>query len=343
MSANSTRPETGGVRRLAVVMVREGVLPAGSDECCAEAGGSILLTGTGADETVAAQISSAHMVWILPAVRGVAGRLAAAIVAGIREIGHASPDATRGIDDGWQLILPASPDGRDIAPRLAHTLGVPLIAGAVRIRGEVATVVRTAGRTGDDIATGPSFVATFVPGVRGIGSADTAGIVKPRIVHLRPPSLPPVVPLPNGDAPRPPVRTLRILPPDPATADLTEADRIVSGGQGLGSTEAFERLGRVGAALGASLGGTRVASDAGWIPFERQIGTTGAIVHPSLYLAFGISGATQHTTGLGDPDHIISVNIDASCPMMTMADLAIVGDAKSVLAALEVKLGAAQH
>ena len=139
------------------------------------------------------------------------------------------------------------------------------------------------------------------------------------------------------------MRTLRILPPDPATADLAEADRIVAGGQGLGSTGEFERLGRVGAALGASLGGTRVASDAGWIPFERQIGTTGAIVHPSLYLAFGISGATQHTTGLGDPEHIISVNTDASCPMMTMADLAIVADATAVVAALEAALAAAPN
>ena len=323
-------------------MVRDGVVPAGTDECCAEAGGAILLTGTGVDEAAAAQISSAHTVWILPATRGVAGRLAAAIVAGVREIGQAEPDPTRGIDDGWQLILPSSPDGRDIAPRLAHTLGVPLIAGAVRIRNDVATVLRTAGRTGDDIVTGPSFVATFVPGVRGVGAADLPGVA-PRVIYLPPPDLPPVALLPGGKAPRPPVRTLRILPPDPATADLAEADRIVAGGQGLGSTGEFERLGRVGAALGASLGGTRVASDAGWIPFERQIGTTGAIVHPSLYLAFGISGATQHTTGLGDPEHIISVNTDASCPMMTMADLAIVADATAVVAALEAALAAAPN
>ena len=237
-------------------------------------------------------------------------------------------------------LMPASPDGRDIAPRLAYALGVPFIAGAVRIRGDIATVVRTAGRTGVDIPTGPSFVATFVPGVRGIGAADRPA-APPRVVRLSPPALPPIALLPNGDAPRPPVRSLRILPPDPATADLAEANRIVGGGQGLGSAEVFDRLGRVGAALGASLGGTRVASDAGWIPFERQIGTTGAIVHPSLYLAFAISGATQHTTGLGDPDHIISVNTDASCPMMTMADLAIVCDARAVIAALETKLGSA--
>lgn len=82
-----------------------------------------------------------------------------------------------------------------------------------------------------------------------------------------------------------------------------------------------------------------MASDAGWIPFERQIGTTGVAVNPRLYLAFGVSGATQHTTGLGHPDHIVSVNLDGSCPMMAMADLAIVSDARAVLDELACRLG----
>ena len=69
--------------------------------------------------------------------------------------------------------------------------------------------------------------------------------------------------------------------------------------------------------LGCSIGGTRVVTDWGWLPFERQIGTTGVIVHPELYLAFGISGAVQHVAGLGDPAHVIAVNTDASCPMMS--------------------------
>jgi electron transfer flavoprotein alpha subunit len=94
----------------------------------------------------------------------------------------------------------------------------------------------------------------------------------------------------------------------------------------------------VAAALGASVGATRVVTDYGWLPFERQIGTTGVTVSPRLYVALGISGAVQHVTGLGDPDHIVSVNLDASCPMMTMADLAIVTDARALLAALADRL-----
>ena len=97
---------------------------------------------------------------------------------------------------------------------------------------------------------------------------------------------------------------------------------------------------RVAESLGASTGGTRVVTDWGWLPVSRQIGTTGVTVAPELYLAFGISGAVQHTAGLGNPAHVISVNLDASCPMMAMADLAVVADAPATLAALADRLEA---
>jgi electron transfer flavoprotein alpha subunit len=133
---------------------------------------------------------------------------------------------------------------------------------------------------------------------------------------------------------------LSVLEPDPATMDLAEAGRIIGGGAGLGSSEVTAVLADVAAALGCSIGGTRVITDWGWLPFERQIGTTGVIVHPELYLAFGISGAVQHVAGLGDPDHVIAVNLDASCPMMSIADLAVVTDAPALVAELAKRLGA---
>ena len=83
------------------------------------------------------------------------------------------------------------------------------------------------------------------------------------------------------------------------------------------------------------MGATRVITDRGWVGHERQIGTTGVVVGPELYVAFGISGAVQHTSGLGDPRHVISVNIDPYCPMMQMSDLAVVSDANAVLDELE--------
>ncbi len=81
------------------------------------------------------------------------------------------------------------------------------------------------------------------------------------------------------------------------------------------------------AALGASAGATRVVTDAGWMSYNRQIGTTGVTINPDLYVAFGVSGASQHVGGLGAPDHTVSINTDASCPMTAMANLGLVGDA----------------
>ncbi|MFN5603562.1 MAG: FAD-binding protein, partial [Actinomycetes bacterium] len=102
---------------------------------------------------------------------------------------------------------------------------------------------------------------------------------------------------------------------------------------------AFDLLGRVAVALQASMGVTRVITDRGWASHERQIGTTGVVVDPDLYVSFGVSGAVQHTSGLGQPEHIISVNTDAHCPMMQMSDLAIVSDANAVLHELAARLG----
>ena len=86
------------------------------------------------------------------------------------------------------------------------------------------------------------------------------------------------------------------------------------------------------------MGATRVITDRSWVPHDKQIGTTGVVVDPDLYVAFGISGAVQHTAGLGDPDHIISVNTDPHCPMMQMSDLAIVSDANETLTQLHAAL-----
>ena len=340
---------------LAISIVRQGTLPAGTQEVCAEAGGAVVLVGSGLDELdLGTELPQATRVTCVSTDATDPGQLARIL----HQLLADEPATT--------LIFPSSPDGRDVAPRLAHTLGWPLYAGAVRVLPNAVSVTKTAGRLSEDIhPTGP-FIATFIPGSRGLSI-----LTGPNSAPLRAPS---VSPLPTGkpdwglgtadgvsyastSAPssepidqqrvdvsigaltsHQAVQTTEIYPPDPSTMDLTEAARIVGGGQGLRSKERFDQLGAIGATIGASLGGTRVASDAGWIPFERQIGTTGIHVHPDLYLAFAISGATQHTSGLGDPTHVISVNTDPSCPMMAMADLAIVSDANAVLDALTARL-----
>jgi electron transfer flavoprotein alpha subunit len=116
--------------------------------------------------------------------------------------------------------------------------------------------------------------------------------------------------------------------------DLSEARRIVGGGAGLDSEGRFAQLDALAVQIGGVMGATRVITDRGWVHHDRQIGTTGVVVDPELYLSFGISGAVQHTSGLGSPDHIVSVNTDPHCPMMTMSDLAIVSDANATLDAL---------
>src|SRR4029079_5840511 len=128
-----------------------------------------------------------------------------------------------------------------------------------------------------------------------------------------------------------------------ATMDLAESPRIIAGGAGLETQEKFGELAALAAALDAAMGATRVVTDRGWVGHERQIGTTGVVVDPRLYLAFGISGAVQHTSGLGAPDHIVWVNTDGTCPMMQLADLAIVSDANAVLDELERLLAPAER
>jgi electron transfer flavoprotein alpha subunit len=307
---------------VAVVVAREGRLPAGADEAAAEANGAVVLIGTGASEAVQA-FTSAGQVWVAPSSVGPAAvaPLLAPELAAVR-----------------LLILPASPDGRDLAPRLAAMLGRPLLAGAVRaalVDGRVeADLLRVDGRVVVPVSTGGAAVATLWPGAR----------------PTRPTGEPPTV---GGlDLPAPPasagsVTAVEMIEPDPATMDLAEATRVIGGGAGLvpeGSSDetaraVFALLSGVAAALGASAGATRVVTDAGWMSYERQIGTTGVTLDPELYVALGVSGATQHTGGLGDPRHVVSVNLDASCPMTGLADLGLVSDAPALLLELADRLG----
>lgn len=174
-------------------------------------------------------------------------------------------------------------------------------------------------------------VVTLEPGVRGVDPVSDRHEHPPVVESISPPA--PIVPDPS---------TLEVLPPDASTMDLAEAPRIIAGGNGLPDPGSFEQLAGVARNLDASVGTTRVITDKGWLPHERQIGTTGVVVDPRLYLAFGISGAVQHTSGLGAPDHVISVNTDPHCPMMSLADLAVVSDAAETLSALHELLEAEQ-
>jgi electron transfer flavoprotein alpha subunit len=297
---------------IAVIPVRAGVLPLGAAEAAAEAGGAALVVGDGA---------------------AAAARELAAAGGGdvsVADLGRFAPD-------GWSralaphvaahdvVLLPASADGRDLAPRLAFVLERPLYAGALSVRPGRVVVGRRGGLVTEEHRPSGPLVATLEP--MGRGAVVEGGRV-PSIRTLE------VAAVPGVDA-----EIIEVLPPDPATMDLSEAPRIVAGGAGLGGPEPFALVRRVAGAIGASWGASRVAADAGWVPQDRFIGTTGVTIDAELYIAVGISGAVQHVSGLGSPDHIIAVNTDASAPMMAMADLALVTDGAALLCELADQLG----
>lgn len=300
-----------GLDRLAVVPVREGRLPAGTLDVVAEADGVVTVIGS---RTAAAARELAPWATEIQTL----------------EIGTPTPARSvevlaRHVADRHVVLLPASPDGRDLAPRLAHRLARPFYAAAVEIREDRVTVPIQGGRVLEDHRPVWPAVVTVQIGVRG----DPAPRSRPgRITELDP-----------GDDAQAAVGVdalvERVEDADATTIDLTEAEHLWAGGAGVESRERLEQLGEIAARLGASLGATRVVTDRGWIDHDRQIGTTGVVVSPRRYVALGISGAVQHTSGLGHPDLIVAVNTDPHCPMMQMADLALVADVNEVIDALD--------
>jgi electron transfer flavoprotein alpha subunit len=290
-------------------------LPAGGLEVVDECAGSVLLIGTGT---------------------AAAATLLAGRVTAVRTI-EAGPFAPSGwvdvlaahVADEAHVVLPASPDGRDLAPRLAAVLHRELLAGAIAVAPHSVDLARRGGLVIHSVRPAGAFVATLQPGVRGVDAAPESAL--PVVDQLDVGAI-----AADRDA-----TVVEVLAPDAATMDLAESPRILGGGAGLASKESFEQLADLATRLDASMGATRVITDRGWIGHERQIGTTGVVVDPALYIAFGISGAVQHTSGLGQPAHIISVNTDPHCPMMQLADLAIVSDANAVATELLARMAVA--
>jgi len=227
------------------------------------------------------------------------------------------------------VLIGAGPDGRDAAGTLAALSGRGVLANA--------TAVRWDGRLEVEMsAFGGKLITTS--GFTGAGGGIVT--IRPNMITAEAAASPGTVEqqAPSDELALPVVAVLEQVEEAGAAAPIEEARIIVSGGRGVGGPDGFELVRELAGELGGAVGATRAAVDSGWIPYSQQIGQTGKIVKPNLYLALGISGAIQHKVGMQTAETIIAINRDPDAPIAEFADLLVVGDLFEVGRALLVAL-----
>ncbi|MEM7143231.1 MAG: electron transfer flavoprotein subunit alpha/FixB family protein [Actinomycetota bacterium] len=246
-------------------------------------------------------------------MQGVA--VASAVAAAIESGDVDAPDA---------FMLGTSQDGRDVAARLSVKLDAPVITNVVDLEAD-----------GDDLlGSEPIFGGTV-----DVKTKNTSG--KPGIFLVRPKSFA----AESADGAEADVEDLDV--PDLGAMGaakvtdrfveesdgpkLDEATIVVAGGRGLGESDAFSMIESLAKAVNGAAGASRAIVDAGWVPYSMQVGQTGKVVKPTVYIAAGISGATQHLVGMKGSKNIIAINKDPEAPIFAVADLGIVGDVHKVL------------
>ncbi|MGQ0551506.1 MAG: electron transfer flavoprotein subunit alpha/FixB family protein [Armatimonadota bacterium] len=227
------------------------------------------------------------------------------------------------------ILVSADTVGREVAPRLAHRLGAGLVTECVELRrdgGEIVARRQTYG--GRAVAT---YVVRRRPAVLS---------VKPRVLDV--PEAAPVQGTVEKlsvtiDLSRLPTRVREVVR-EKSEVGLEDAQIVVGGGRGLGGPDGFAAINALAEVLGGAVGSSRPPADAGWVPISWQIGQTGKTIRPALYIAVGISGATQHVAGMAGSRTIVAINRDPEAPIFGVAHLGIVGDYREVLPPLIAKI-----
>jgi len=230
--------------------------------------------------------------------------------------------------DGYtHVFAPSTTFGKDVAPRVAALLGVAQVSDVMKVI-DAHTFQRPIYAGNAIITVQAPADALLVATVRtasyaAAGNGANAAPIEAMNVAVELPSHTRFVELAQGKTDRP---------------DLQSASRVVSGGRGVGSADNFAIIFKLADKLGAAVGASRAAVDAGYVPSDLQVGQTGKIIAPELYVAIGISGAIQHLTGIKDAGTIVAINKDGEAPIFEVADIGLVGDLFKLIPELEQAL-----
>jgi electron transfer flavoprotein alpha subunit len=229
---------------------------------------------------------------------------------------------------GYSHIFgPSTAFGKDLMPRVAALLGVNQISDIMSVEGShgfkrpiyAGNAIVTVEAPAEEIVVATVRTASYQAAEGGNSAAiESAEVDVDLPTHTR------FVEVQTGQSDRP---------------DLQSATRVVSGGRALGSEENFELIYKLADKLGAAIGSSRAAVDAGYVPPETQVGQTGQIIAPELYIAIGISGAIQHITGIKDAGTIVAINKDEEAPIFEISDIGLVADLFNVVPELTDAIG----